>query len=416
MATGKDGVELHSNAATILLSQLSDVGKRNIAQELYYEELETIRRDKPLLDPRVYPIQYVKTLRTEAKKDNTKPFREQPLTISLPASAATEFLKATFIDLVSSPESDNDPLNKKAGSHAAPIDLASSPELPGQSLTGGKATDRTGLSTLDDTAPKVNNPDQGYSSRKNTTLRYHDVASSPGQWPSPAAGLRFDVKKFKKDYGWGIAMEDNFTAELDDRAIDLYALSTGDQEGIMHSPAWCIADSGDPRNKTGHLMCGFPLIERVVFLRSHNYWSGINSGSCYWTALAMLMYGNPAAWLRVKAEHLAHFERVLRNPTNPRHGLYRELNEKWYRTRAEAIGKRPAAKNTFEANLWQVLHLPGVYVPMNMMDITADLYNVFLVMYSFDEAGGNNGGVYETKTRGAYNSRHLFLLYIVRGH
>ena len=150
----------------------------------------------------------------------------------------------------------------------------------------------------------------------------------------------------------------------------------------------------------------------MVFLRSWNVWQGINDGACYWTALAMLVYGNRAAWLRVKAEHLVLFDRVLRSPGHPRHRLYRELNEKWYPTvggMACGGAGRPAP---IEANLWQVLNLPNVFVPMNMLDVTADLYNVFLVMYSYDH-GEHKRTVYETRTRGAYNSRHLFLLYTV---
>lgn len=366
--------------ARLVLSQVTDDEKHEIAQILYYEELETIRRDKPLLDPGEYPIRDFEALSSIGTTSSTRGRR---------ATAGSHGV--SVIDLDPSPET-----AISGSSSDLVIDLDPSPEPTAKPSNRG-----------------INNPDHGYAAKKARSLRYHDMTISPGQWPSPTAGLRFDVAAFKRHHGWGTTLEEDFAAAVAAAAVDLYASPDADQEAMIHSRAWDKGDASHDADRNGYLLRGFPLAEQVVFMRCQNFWAGVSNGACYWTTLALLVYGDPGAWLRVKAEHLVHFENVLRNPANPRHGLYRALNEKWYRTWGGPVNGTPS-QAAIDANLWQVLHLPGVYVPANMLDITADLYNVFLVMYSYDSYT-HPKVVYETRTRGAYNSRHIFLLYVVRG-
>lgn len=390
------------NPRKAAFSRISEADKENIAKLLYYDELETIRRVKPLLDPEQYPIDDVKVLKIEPKKEPKRPVAQmEPSTPTVASSSVT-----TVIELLSSPE-------EEAGGKASVIDITSSPEDESKK-SGGKSKAQSGAVPAAQSASGVNNPDQGYAENKRTTHRYHDMASNPGEWPSPTTSLRFDVARFKKNNGWAADMETTCEVELCAATADLYADPAGDQEAMIHAAAWGKGGAQGSKQRKGFLLRGFPMVEDVVFMRNFNYWGGVSSGACYWSTLALLIYGDPSAWLRVKSEHLKHFERVLRSPKNPRHKVYRELNEKWYRTTAGSIGGKAVDRGAFDVNLWQVLNLPGVYVPMSMTDITADLYNVFMVVFSYDN-GQHPNTVYETRMRGAYNSRHLFLLYTVRG-
>ncbi len=69
---------------------------------------------------------------------------------------------------------------------------------------------------------------------------------------------------------------------------------------------------------------GFPMVEDVVFAKHPNYWTCIKDhgklvpdGPCYWTALALLLYGNASLWLRVKAEHLSFLKGSWRTRGTP---------------------------------------------------------------------------------------------------
>lgn len=392
-----DLAALRATVAKAILDEFEEDMKQAVAQQLWYEELETIRREEPLFDPKEYPVHDVKILRDEKKrkrgeeerkggKEEKKSDAEEKETGA--SDAPITIKAAVVIDLLSSPEPDEQP-----------------------SFSSGKS--KAPATSIPYTTTDINSPDHGYGARKATTLRYHDMATGAGQWPSPTVGLRFDLAAFRRDHGWAsntaTKLEDLFPHEVTAASSDMYASRHSDQESIPTTTDFTL---GAGPQRPPMLMRGFPLAEEIVFARSRNTWPRVAAGSCYWTAVAVLIYGTPEAWLRVKAEHLVHFRRVLASPSNPRHGLYKELNEKWYLTQCGGGGGGGgvAKGGDIEANLWQVLHLPGVYTPMNMLDVTADLYNVFLVAYSY-----RRGAVYETRMRGAYNGRHLFLLYVVSG-
>ncbi|KAI6467355.1 hypothetical protein MCOR17_004475 [Pyricularia oryzae] len=154
------------------------------------------------------------------------------------------------------------------------------------------------------------------------------------------------------------------------------------------------------------LLRGFPMVEMVTFLRANNRQ---DEGNCYWNALSLQMYGRSDFGLRVKLEHLRHVEAVLQNPRHPRHESYTKINARFFQTNAEGL-----SGGRFIANMWQILHLPGSWTPSWMTQITADLYGVFVVLYTLQTE--KRLLVTETTTRGAYNSRHIFLLFVDGNH
>lgn len=335
-----------------------------LAEELFYEELETVRRPRPLLDPATCETTSVQIV-YENQQGAAPPTGSGDGTS---AAAAQRARKATQTS----------------------IDLT----------TGGEPPDQ-----------ETNDPDAEYHrlmpSVARSNMKYHLTSANPGQWPSPGAGLRFAVERFKRDLGWTEDFDETFAQELEVGERDPYSHAGGPfgyEDMLGPGQPWLEATScGWPR-----LAAGFPLVEGVRFVRHTNAWPGIPSGTCYWTATAMLVYGDPWQWLRVKVEHQEHFARVLANPAHPQHALYRALNEKWYAT--TATGPRVSAQ--VAVNLWQALSLPGCYTPVAMADVTADLYNVYVVMFSYDSMD-HPKAVYETRIRGAYNARHLFYLYLV---
>ncbi|TLD13408.1 uncharacterized protein PgNI_03658 [Pyricularia grisea] len=154
------------------------------------------------------------------------------------------------------------------------------------------------------------------------------------------------------------------------------------------------------------LLRGFPMVEMVMFVRANNRQ---DEGNCYWNALSLHMYGRPDFGERVKLEHLRHVEAVLNTPQHPRHEAYTNVNARFFQTNAEGLSGGP-----FVANMWQILHLPGSWTPSWMTQITADVYGVFVVLYTLKCE--KRLLVTETTTRGAYNSRHIFLLFVDGNH
>lgn len=175
-------------------------------------------------------------------------------------------------------------------------------------------------------------------------------------------------------------------------------------------------------NPPAVLYKGFPMVEKVVFVMHPNQWHSedrdgkhLEDGHCYWTSVALLIYGSASFWLLVKAEHLWYLESILNSPHHPRHDFYKRLMETKFSTKAEGIrGQYTEIQGDF--NLWEALHIPGLWVNHDPCYLTADLYKVFLVLYKYDSNMNVQfiNKVYDMKTFGAYNSRHVFLCYAVR--
>lgn len=154
---------------------------------------------------------------------------------------------------------------------------------------------------------------------------------------------------------------------------------------------------------------GSPIVENVVFVKHNN--SGIPerdsqgsiipqgpgpsrriaSRNCYWTAVALLIYGNARAWMRVKAEYLARLEFVLDNSQHPDHQKYHFPNSREITTVEE--------QRKVDLHMWEGLQWPGAWVSDEICHITADVYGVYVWLYKY------NGGPSEWRDRST-TSRH----------
>ncbi len=242
-------------------------------------------------------------------------------------------------------------------------------------------------------------------------LRFQDNRDSYGARPGPRTGHQLRLEEYHDEIG-----------STHRRGVERPIAD------ILKFTSWgAVADGADGPEATearwragrgSRVVAGFPLVEGVRFLVAGNH--GEPAGDCYWRALSIHLYGgSDAHWDLVKAEHLAFVYHVLTNPRHPRNGLYGgELNARFFETssvEAQARGaggeRRREGGRPFRANLWQVLHLAHAWTPALMQQVTADLYGVCLVTFSAGRRADGAREVTETTVRGAYNSRHLFLLF-----
>ncbi|KAK4159599.1 hypothetical protein QBC43DRAFT_221677, partial [Cladorrhinum sp. PSN259] len=166
---------------------------------------------------------------------------------------------------------------------------------------------------------------------------------------------------------------------------------------------------------------GYPLVEDVVFVKHGNVrfperdnrgnvidnGRGISTGNCYWTAVALLIYGDARTWLRVKAEHIAYLETVLGNPEHPEYDRYKRLG-------AENISSPAQRGRTF--NIWEGVQWPDLWVGDDMCHVTADVYGVCLWLYKYDGDTTKANKVYDMKIYGVYNARHIVMSYDAEAH
>ncbi|KAL2185909.1 hypothetical protein L209DRAFT_754387 [Thermothelomyces heterothallicus CBS 203.75] len=376
---------MNSEALKAFLDQASEAEKDWLANALYYRELETIRREAPLLDPNKYASKRVDVYDSSA---------------ALPGQAVTA--AATTIshglNLQGGAAPDGPPpqyLNRKSG-----IDIDQLPWLLARVLA---KVSTVSLSEDDGDAGNNATPPSG-----------------------PLSDPRLDIPNIRQSIGYTKPFEEQFPSEIQAAKADF--LSTGykymNQESIFNAPDWL----GDLRKFEGRtaLLKGFPMVEDVTFLKHPNYWQTIEEhgkliedGQCYWSSIGLLLYGNAHSWLRVKAEHLSFLERVLVNPNHPRHAFYSRENQNVGVTCATG----PAGLDSQwsgQVNLWERLQIPGCWANEDLCQLTADVYGVFLVLYKYDTANEANaqwkGKVYDMKTYGAYNNRHIFLCYYLENH
>lgn len=205
-------------------------------------------------------------------------------------------------------------------------------------------------------------------------LKYQLRGSNVGQYPSPTAGLRFDLTLLREDLNYPPMPT---AQELEDR-VRYQRFRSDDSvphlfEECLHMPNNWV---NDRRPGTSPLLRGFPMMEDVVFVRAANYRG--TPANCYWKAVAAQVYGHPSYDDRVKAEHLDFYSEILATPTHPRHDQYSEVNRRFYQT---YVGPGQQSVQTV-ANIYQLLRIPNSWTPGDMFDITADLYNLFIVVYS----------------------------------
>ncbi|KAI1198704.1 hypothetical protein F5X97DRAFT_342405 [Nemania serpens] len=254
------------------------------------------------------------------------------------------------------------------------------------------------------------NPSTTPASRADKILRYQDRFADAGEIPGPRSGLRLKLDEYARDTGIN---KDVAGLELDILGVlgeTFYAGETVDEE-----QAWDRSWAGGPVA----LYKGFPLVEGVEFAAAGNHEEP--AGDCYWRSLAYSLYGMPARWDVVKAAHLALLQHVLGDVTHPRHALYTTLNARFYESSGPNYNHRQKQKRgggVFGANLWQLLHMPHAWTPGVMQQVTADLYNLHLVTFTYNDGRDNNGNnmCSEVSVRGAYNARHVFMLFINGSH
>lgn len=133
-----------------------------------------------------------------------------------------------------------------------------------------------------------------------------------------------------------------------------------------------------------------PLSQDVSFLVG---WNSRDENS-YWTAVSQIIYGLPRYWPWVKANHKLYMREVLEDPNHPRHEMYKviagEVNDE--------------GKTTLE-----ILDKPSGQVPDEIYQVTADLYDIYLVKFTMKKTASYV--VSQVDSRGCRNARHLFLMF-----
>ncbi|KAI1302754.1 hypothetical protein F5Y03DRAFT_194963 [Xylaria venustula] len=231
------------------------------------------------------------------------------------------------------------------------------------------------------------------TSKSEKAVRYQDRLSDVGEIPGPRSGLRLKLDDYISDVGSdAIGLEQAIQRVIQESS---YASETLDEKQALQE-IWA--------NQTTKLFKGFPLVEEIGFVTVENVQKP--EGDCYWRALGYILHGKAARWEMIKADHLVFLHHVLSDVTHPRHQLYTKLNSKFFETRGG--GLYDTGTPMFKANIWQLLHMPHSWTPGVMQQITADLYNIHLVTFTYDQ---HKNMCSEVSIRGAYNSRHVFMLF-----
>ncbi|KAH6844793.1 hypothetical protein B0I37DRAFT_433461 [Chaetomium sp. MPI-CAGE-AT-0009] len=377
---------MDAEMAKALLDEATEEAKDLLANELYYRELKTIRREHPLLDSGKFLTQ-----KLALYDRNDKPGQQPPDQPGGPF-----------------PPTGSGNINKRGGA------------APSEPLLSWDRQDR-----LDQLPPRLVRVLAKVASVE--ILEDSDSDGAPeSQVPGPLSNMRLDIPEIRRLVGHSRPLEEEFPEELEAAKADF--LTAGyehmDQESMFQGHDWLGYLRSYETRDLPILFKGFPMVEDVVFVKHPNYWQRLEdhgklvpSGQCYWLAVALLIYGNASFWLRVKAEHLSYLEKVLANPNHPRHKFYDRENQNSMLTQATGpAGKRGVWSGT--ANLWETLHIPGCWTSEDMCQLTADVYGVSLVLYKFDSPTNGlwKNKIYDMKTYGAYNSRHIFLCYTSENH
>lgn len=242
-------------------------------------------------------------------------------------------------------------------------------------------------------------------------IRYQDRSFGlQKKYPSPRNGLGFDMALLQRDKGWANPIRTLQDVQPHwDRGMFMSSPPLGFDEAVSRN--WTQDSSADS------LLFGFPMLGDVVLYRAMNYGGG--RAACFFKALAYLVYGDQSLYQRVQAEHLQHFGDVLEWEDHPRHQLYTVMNKQFHSTTIStdnAISADNNAGSAFSrevntsANFFQLLSIPQAWMPLDMLDVTADLYNLFIVVYTVDESRARPL-VTEVNVKGSYNARHVFLLF-----
>lgn len=235
-------------------------------------------------------------------------------------------------------------------------------------------------------------------------LRFQDRDFNAGFIPGPLTGTRLQFQQFLNDVG--IKHTRNPEEKIRDHLKDVWGpIITLDEEAAIEQN-WC-SDSAQY-----DIMKGYPLVEDVEFIVHKNL--ARPDGDCYWRTISFCLYGTDEHWNIVKAEHLAFVHYVLGHTGHARHKLYvDDLNSKFVRTASSTADSR--VMNKFMANMWQVLHMAHAWTPAFVQQVTADLYNICVIMFT-REGQLDDCTITETAVRGSYNARHIFIQFVGGNH
>ncbi|KAF2968854.1 hypothetical protein GQX73_g4765 [Xylaria multiplex] len=243
------------------------------------------------------------------------------------------------------------------------------------------------------------NVDARSTNEADRALRYQDRFNDVGEIPGPKSGLRLNLDKYTHDIGSDVMGLERHINRVIRKTF--YASETLDEEQALQE-GWT--------NQPTKLFKGFPLVEEVGFVAFSN--QAKPQGDCYWRALAYILHGKSARWDIIKADHYVYLQHVLGDKTHPRHQLYAKLNTQFFQTHGGVL-RNNTRTFPFKANIWQLLHLPHSWAPGAMQQITADLYNIHLITFTYDETTNMCS---EVSVRGAYNSRHVFMIFLNNCH
>ncbi|TGO65063.1 hypothetical protein BCON_0004g00600 [Botryotinia convoluta] len=117
------------------------------------------------------------------------------------------------------------------------------------------------------------------------------------------------------------------------------------------------------------------------------------SGDCFFGSVSMALYGTTLYWHYTKYCHLWFFRYVLTHPAHPRYDFYWHLNS--------------FRDSDGEMNMWHRLSTPHAWQSSELFNVTADIYNLFVVLYEEPDT---------IDLFGQYNATHMFFHLINRNH
>ncbi|KUI55119.1 hypothetical protein VP1G_02534 [Cytospora mali] len=349
---------------------------------LWLEDLNSIRRDSPIYNG----VPSVVTIRQSQPQS-------QPQQQGSPVKVVT-----LDDDSDDNPDPQPHPPQQQGNPDNTITINSDSDDGPVQEVTGG-----TGNNSSDDQIWGYARADiqayyglQGLPRARAVNLLGYQTGYAPqADYPSPTSGLRFDVAQLRRDIAGNSRVRQREIDEAYSAQNFAYSAPLPFEEAITRN--W-LAEAPE-------LVRGFPMVEEVEFLLQPNM-AGASS-NCFFKAVALVVYGDHTFYGRVKAEHLQLFDVALRWE-HPRHGLYHQMNARFYST----VVTGPGGARRTVANIYQMLTVPSMYTALDVFDITADLYNLFIVVYTLD---GNNE-VTNVTTMGSYNARHVFICHVDGNH
>lgn len=237
-------------------------------------------------------------------------------------------------------------------------------------------------------------------------MRYQDQSlARQNKYPTRRNGLGFDMARLRRDKAWA---DDIRTLQDVQPSWDHGMFMSKPPVGFDEAVSQNWTQDSSPTS----LLFGFPMLGDVVLYRAMNY--GGARSACFFKALAYLVYGDQSLYQRVQAEHLQHYSDVLEWEDHPRHQLYTVMNQKFYATTISTDNTSSPLSSEVDtlANFFQLLSIPQAWMPLDMLDVTADLYNLFIVVYTINESSTRTHPlVTEVNVKGSYNARHVFLLF-----